>query len=164
MQRIAFSFLLTLTLNSAAWAVPAAVNNPQAATTSATTPTPAATNSNAKTVATPQNPLLANVAVPVKPLSYEQLQRLKIEQEAKIKALVKNQDTRLKQLEQANLAALSQNQELQLKNDNQMVQIQVLQSERSAQMFLYGAVTLAAGVILGFIISGYIYTKRRRQW
>ncbi|MDU6159382.1 MAG: hypothetical protein E6651_10890, partial [Acinetobacter sp.] len=39
-----------------------------------------------------------------------------------------------------------------------------LQSERSAQMFLYGAVTLAGGVLLGFFIASYIHTKRRRQW
>lgn len=57
-----------------------------------------------------------------------------------------------------------QNQELQLKNDNLSVQVQVLQSERSAQMFLYGAVTLAGGVLLGFFIASYIHTKRRRQW
>ncbi|WP_221175087.1 hypothetical protein, partial [Staphylococcus aureus] len=57
------------------------------------------------------------------------------------KALVQDQASRLKQLEHANLEALAQNQELQLKNDNLSVQVQVLQSERSAQMFLYGAVT-----------------------
>ena len=68
------------------------------------------------------------------------------------------------QLEKANLEALSQNQELQLKNDNLGVQVQVLQSERSAQMFLYGAATLAVGVLLGFLIASYVYTKRRRQW
>jgi predicted metal-dependent phosphoesterase TrpH len=73
-------------------------------------------------------------------------------------------DTRLQQLEKANLEALSQNQELQLKNDNLGVQVQVLQSERSAQMFLYGAATLAVGVLLGFLIASYVYTKRRRQW
>ncbi len=71
---------------------------------------------------------------------------------------------RLQQLEQANLDALAQNQELQLKNDNLGVQVQVLQSERSAQMFLYGAATLAVGVLLGFLIASYVYTKRRRQW
>ena len=71
---------------------------------------------------------------------------------------------RLEQLEKANLEALSQNQELQLKNDNLGVQVQVLQSERSAQMFLYGAATIAVGIFVGFLIASYIYTKRRRQW
>ncbi len=107
---------------------------------------------------------MANAAnTALKPLTAEQIAKLKAEQDAKIKA-VKDQVGRLKQLEQANLDALTQNQELQLKNDNLMVQVQVLQSERSAQMFLYGAATIAVGVILGFLIAGYVYTKRRRQW
>ena len=99
-----------------------------------------------------------------KPLTAEQIAKAKQQQEAKVKALVQDQANRLKQLEHANLEALSQNQELQLKNDNLTVQIQVLQSERSAQMFLYGAMTIAVGVILGFFIASYVYTKRRRQW
>lgn len=99
-----------------------------------------------------------------KPLTAEQIVKEKASQEAKVKALVKDQATRLQQLEKANLEALSQNQELQLKNDNLGVQVQVLQSEQSAQMFLYGAATIAVGVLLGFLIASYIYTKRRRQW
>ncbi len=103
-------------------------------------------------------------ATTTKPLTAEQLAKNKQQQDAKIKALVQDQASRLKQLEHANLEALAQNQELQLKNDNLSVQVQVLQSERSAQMFLYGAVTLAGGVLLGFFIASYIHTKRRRQW
>ena len=99
-----------------------------------------------------------------KPLTAEQIAKAKQQQEAKVKALVQDQANRLKQLEHANLEALSQNQELQLKNDNLTVQVQVLQSERSAQMFLYGAMTIAVGVILGFFIASYVHTKRRRQW
>ena len=99
-----------------------------------------------------------------KTITAEQIAKAKQQQEAKVKALVQDQANRLKQLENANLEALSQNQELQLKNDNLTVQIQVLQSERSAQMFLYGAMTIAVGVILGFFIASYVYTKRRRQW
>ena len=70
----------------------------------------------------------------------------------------------MQQLEKANLDALAQNQALQLKNDNLNVQVQVLQSERSAQIFMYGAATMGVGVLVGFLISSYIYTKRRRQW
>ncbi|OTG94345.1 hypothetical protein [Acinetobacter sp. ANC 3832] len=99
-----------------------------------------------------------------KPLTAEQIAKEKVSQEAKVKALVKDQATRLQQLEKANLEALSQNQELQLKNDSLGVQVQVLQSEASAQMFLYGAATIAVGVLLGFLIASYVYTKRRRQW
>ena len=99
-----------------------------------------------------------------KPLTAEQIAKQKAALEAKVKALVKDQATRLQQLEKANLDALAQNQELQLKNDNLGVQVQVLQSERSAQMFLYGAATIAVGIFLGFLIASYIYTRRRRQW
>nr|MBP8207006.1 hypothetical protein [Acinetobacter sp.] len=99
-----------------------------------------------------------------KPLTAEQIAKQKATAEANVKALVKDQATRLEQLEKANLEALSQNQELQLKNDNLGVQVQVLQSERSAQMFLYGAATIAVGIFVGFLIASYIYTKRRRQW
>ena len=63
---------------------------------------------------------------------------------------------------------LAQNQELQLKNDNLGVQVQVLQSERSAQMFLYGAATLAVGVLLGFFATldhddGYDHERESQQ-
>lgn len=125
--------------------------------TQAVTQTVAAQTSNAASVTSAQTD-------PAKPLTAEQIARNKAIQEAKVKALVKDQATRLQQLEKANLEALAQNQELQLKTDNLGVQIQVLQSERSAQMFLYGAATIAVGIFLGFIIASYIYTKRRRQW
>ncbi|WP_313564474.1 hypothetical protein [Acinetobacter sp.] len=133
---------------------------------------PQGTAATAQTQSTPKPaiiPAVATSAQPVppvenKPLTAEEIAKLKAQQEAKVKALVKDQATRLQQLEKANLEALSQNQELQLKNDNLGVQVQVLQSERSAQMFLYGAATLAVGVLLGFLIASYVYTKRRRQW
>ncbi|MFC3903633.1 hypothetical protein SAMN05421749_102435 [Acinetobacter marinus] len=69
---------------------------------------------------------------------------------------------RLTQLEAANQSALAENQELQLKNDNLTVQVQVLQSERSAQMFLYGAVTLGIGVIIGVVLYNLMSNRRRR--
>lgn len=128
-------------------------------TTTPTAPAPAAvTNTAAAATANGVTPAQDN------PLTAEQIAKNKTLQEAKTKALIKDQSTRLQQLEQANLDALAQNQELQLKNDNLGVQVQVLQSERSAQMFLYGAATLAVGVLLGFLIASYVYTKRRRQW
>lgn len=125
-------------------------------TQNVTAMTVAATNINAQTAAV--------TAEENKPLTAEQIAKQKAATEAKVKALVKDQATRLQQLEKANLDALAQNQELQLKNDNLGVQVQVLQSERSAQMFLYGAATIAVGIFLGFLIASYIYTKRRRQW
>ncbi len=129
--------------------------------------TTAASTQNAKpapTSATVAKPATTTAPTTTQPLTAEQIAKNKQQQDAKIKALVQDQASRLKQLEHANLEALAQNQELQLKNDNLSVQVQVLQSERSAQMFLYGAVTLAGGVLLGFFIASYVYTKRRRQW
>ncbi|MDQ9949223.1 MULTISPECIES: hypothetical protein [Acinetobacter] len=156
MQLAIKSFLGLCLICSTAGAVePAATPatpSPSAPSTQATKPAPTSTTG-VKTAPTAAQPLTA-----------EQLAKNKQQQDAKIKALVQDQASRLKQLEHANLEALAQNQELQLKNDNLSVQVQVLQSERSAQMFLYGAVTLAGGVLLGFFIASYIHTKRRRQW
>ena len=143
--------------SSTAWAVtetvPAVTPSQQAPVAPVTANTTAHTNT-----------VTANASPTAKPLTAEQIAKQKATAEANVKALVKDQATRLEQLEKANLEALSQNQELQLKNDNLGVQVQVLQSERSAQMFLYGAATIAVGIFVGFLIASYIYTKRRRQW
>ncbi|USP41008.1 hypothetical protein [Acinetobacter sp. XS-4] len=128
------------------------------------TPPPSVPSTPATKPAPTAAPTVVKTATTAQPLTAEQLVKNKQQQDAKIKALVQDQASRLKQLEHANLEALAQNQELQLKNDSLSVQVQVLQSERSAQMFLYGAVTLAGGVLLGFFIASYIHTKRRRQW
>ena len=136
--------------SSTAWAVTETEQAPVASVTANTT--------------APTNTVTANASPTTKPLTAEQITKQKATAEANVKALVKDQATRLEQLEKANLEALSQNQELQLKNDNLGVQVQVLQSERSAQMFLYGAATIAVGIFVGFLIASYIYTKRRRQW
>lgn len=136
--------------SSTAWAVTETEQAPVASVTANTT--------------APTNTVTANASPTAKPLTAEQIAKQKATAEANVKALVKDQATRLEQLEKANLEALSQNQELQLKNDNLGVQVQVLQSERSAQMFLYGAATIAVGIFVGFLIASYIYTKRRRQW
>ena len=151
-MRFVVASVVAVLLSSPVYAV-------EPATTTPTAPAPAAvTNTAAAATANGVTPAQDN------PLTAEQIAKNKTLQEAKTKALIKDQSTRLQQLEQANLDALAQNQELQLKNDNLGVQVQVLQSERSAQMFLYGAATLAVGVLLGFLIASYVYTKRRRQW
>ena len=77
---------------------------------------------------------------------------------------VKLNTARLAQLEEANQGALARNQELQLMNDSLTVQVQVLQSERSAQMFLYGAVTLGLGAFIGFLLANFILSKNKRRW
>lgn len=143
MPRLMLSVLFSCTLSTSVWAVEQA--------------TPAATAQNTTTQAANRSTnTTASNTTPNKALTAEQL--------AKEKALIKDQNQRLQLLEKANLEALSQNQELQLQNDSLTVQVQVLQSESSAQMFLYGAATIVVGVILGFFIASYIYTKRRRQW
>ncbi len=81
-----------------------------------------------------------------------------------IKQQVKLNTARLEQLEEANQDALARNQELQLMNDSLTVQVQVLQSERSAQMFLYGAVTLGLGAFIGFLLANFILSKNKRRW
>ena len=81
-----------------------------------------------------------------------------------IQQQVKLNTARLEQLEEANQDALARNQELQLMNDSLTVQVQVLQSERSAQMFLYGAVTLGLGAFIGFLLANFILNKNKRRW
>ena len=153
MQIAVKSLFALCLLSSATWAVePTAPTTTPVASVNTTQPKPSLTTA----------PIISNTVA--KPLTAEQIAKAKQQQETKVKALIQDQNNRLKQLEHANLEALAQNQELQLKNDNLTVQVQVLQSERSAQMFLYGAMTIAVGVILGFFIASYVYTKRRRQW
>ena len=176
-MRVVFASILSLSfLSSMAWAVEttttagaqstlqttttAAPNIQHAIASSQKPQTLAANQTSSGSIAT----VVTTAANTDKPLTAEQIAKNKAQQDAKVKALVKDQATRLQQLEKANLDALSQNQELQLKNDSLGVQVQVLQSERSAQMFLYGAATIAVGVLLGFLIASYVYTKRRRQW
>lgn len=174
-MRVVVQSLLRLTLSSTILLSPMLWAEPTQALTAQTTTAAPSAQAN-PTVALPKPNIIpavagANATVQTqaqaqenKPLTAEQIVKEKASQDAKVKALVKDQATRLQQLEKANLEALAQNQELQLKNDNLGVQVQVLQSEQSAQMFLYGAATIAVGVLLGFLIASYIYTKRRRQW
>lgn len=132
-----------LLMSTLSFAVPPAISQPSnmtaPATTKATTPATQATDAK-----TPVKPVLPTA---------QQFQQQ-----------IKQLTTRVHQLEEANQEALARNQELQLANDNLAVQVQVLQSERSAQMFLYGAATLAVGAIIGFILCNSILSKRSRRW
>ncbi len=117
----------------------------------------APTATSAQTTLAPASILTAKSATITKdglgPESHEQVQQQ-----------VKQNTARLQQLEQANQKALARNQELQLMNDNLTVQVQVLQSERSAQMFLYGAVTLGVGAFIGFLLANFLLNKTKRRW
>jgi uncharacterized secreted protein with C-terminal beta-propeller domain len=81
---------------------------------------------------------------------------------ANLSRISKTQSTRLDQLEIANRDALTRNQTLQLENDNLSVQVKALQSDRSAQMFIYGAVAILVGAIIGYIIASQFFRNTRR--
>ena len=163
MRVVVPSLLSLLLLSSSAWAVETATQPQAAAPTGTTAPATTQKPTTSQPAAKPA-PVNLNQPAPIMELTPAQIAQKKAEEDARIKALVKNQLTRMQQLEKANLDALAQNQALQLKNDNLNVQVQVLQSERSAQIFMYGAATMGVGVLIGFLLAGYIYTKRRRQW
>lgn len=134
------------------------VANPTVANATLANPTPV---TSVTSPAIPSQPSLRQnmpnttvVATPAAIVLVQQKHKQEMEQHSK----------RLVLLEQANQQALAKNQELQIKNDNLTVQAQVLQSERSAQMFLYGAVTFGAGTLTGLIIYSLLYTRRRRSW
>jgi hypothetical protein len=84
-------------------------------------------------------------------------------QYANLIKMSKTQSSRLDQLETANRNALTRNQTLQLENDNLSVQVKALQSDRSAQMFIYGAVAILVGAIIGYILAGQFF-RRTRRW
>lgn len=81
----------------------------------------------------------------------------------KLETQLAQQATRLASVEQANNDALARNQILQLDNDNLMVQVKVLQGDRSAQMFLYGAFTVIFGALVGFLFANHLH-RRTRRW
>ncbi|WP_151777970.1 hypothetical protein [Acinetobacter brisouii] len=164
MRVVVPSLLSLFLLSSSAWAVENTATQPQAAAPTGTTAPATTQKPTTSQPAAKPAPVNLNQPAPIMELTPAQIAQKKAEEDARIKALVKNQLTRMQQLEKANLDALAQNQALQLKNDNLNVQVQVLQSERSAQIFMYGAATMGVGVLIGFLLAGYIYTKRRRQW
>jgi len=86
-----------------------------------------------------------------------------IQQQHELRQDIKKMQQQVDQIAEAHQAAMTQNQALQLANDNLSVQVKVLQSEQSAQMFLYGAATIGVGGVLGFIL-GSVMARRQRRW
>ncbi|OUY05800.1 hypothetical protein [Acinetobacter populi] len=144
--------LLCCMVTSASWAV----TEPATTTNAAVKPNPVATTTTPPTSAPLRQGSSGTAPANVSATLVDVQQKHKLE--------LAQQQKRLELLEQANQKALAQNQELQLKNDNLSVQVQVLQSERSAQMFIYGAVTFGIGILAGIVIYSILYTRRRRQW
>ena len=106
----------------------------------------------------------ATPAAPQKPLTYAQLAYKMTREANALKVVVEEQSSRLEKLEKSQISLLEQNQTLKLQNDSLNVQLQVLQAERSTQMFVYGAISVALSVLFGFILAVYMQSKRRRQW
>jgi regulator of replication initiation timing len=86
-----------------------------------------------------------------------------IQQQHELRQDIKKMQQQVDQIAEAHQAAMTQNQALQLANDNLSVQVKVLQSEQSAQMFLYGAATIGVGGVLGFML-GSVMARRQRRW
>ncbi|GAC1376582.1 MAG: hypothetical protein NVS3B3_15780 [Aquirhabdus sp.] len=128
-----------------------AVNAPvaPAPTTQATTVKVGTAAAPATTTATPAEPV-------VKPPTLETLY-------ANLSKQSKIQTKRLDELEVANRDALTRNQTLQLENDNLSVQVKVLQSDRGAQMFIYGAVAILVGALIGYLVASN-FLRRTRRW
>ncbi len=116
-------------------------------TATATATAPAATNGVAPAAA---------VKPVIKPPTLETLY-------ANLNKQSKIQTKRLDELEIANREALTRNQSLQLENDNLSVQVKVLQSERGAQMFIYGSVAILVGALIGYLIASN-FLRRTRRW
>lgn len=149
-----FRFALPLAILLLSTQMTSAVTNSVVTTPNATTSSPP-TSTAPPTVTAPVKLSTPTANTPVNAvIALQQKHKLELAQ----------QQSRLELLEQANQTALTNNQELQLKNDNLTVQVQVLQSERSAQMFLYGAATFGGGIFIGLIIYNIISSRRRRQW
>lgn len=110
----------------------------------------------AKTAPTTTSTAPAVVAPAIKPPTLETLY-------ANLSKQSKIQTKRLDELEVANRDALTRNQALQLQNDNLTVQVKVLQSDRGAQMFIYGAVAILVGAFIGYMVASN-FLRRTRRW
>lgn len=152
-QKIAVVVITLAALHGQAFAAPTdttkTAQTPQTAVTQSTT-----TTSKTPAVAVPPANTKTEPAAVNKPPTLET-------QFANLSKLSKTQTTRLNELEIANRDALTQNQTLQLENDNLSVQVKVLQSDRGAQMFIYGAVAILVGAVIGYIIANQLRGNRR---
>lgn len=86
-----------------------------------------------------------------------------IQQQHELRQDIKKMQQQVDQVSAAHQSVVAHNQALQLANDNLSVQVKVLQSEQSAQMFLYGATTIGIGGVMGFVL-GSVMARRQRRW
>lgn len=105
---------------------------------------------------TPSTPAVAPSNRPMTAQQY-------IQQQHELRQDIKTMQLQVDQISEAHQVAIAQNQALQMANDNLSVQVKVLQSEQSAQMFLYGAATISIGGVMGLVL-GSIMARRQRRW
>lgn len=101
----------------------------------------------------------ATTASATRPMTAQQY----IQQQYELRQEIKKMQQQVDLISQAHQRVMAQNQTLQMANDNLSVQVKVLQSEQSAQMFLYGAATIGIGGVMGFIL-GSVMARRQRRW
>lgn len=65
-------------------------------------------------------------------------------------------------LSAANQQLLSRNAQLQRDVNDLQTRVNVLINERSGQLFMYGAVTVAVSLFLGVLLGGFIFSRRGR--
>uniref|UniRef100_A5WGY7 SH3 domain protein n=1 Tax=Psychrobacter sp. (strain PRwf-1) TaxID=349106 RepID=A5WGY7_PSYWF len=65
-------------------------------------------------------------------------------------------------LSAANQELLSRNAQLQRDVNDLETRVNVLINERSGQLFMYGAVTVAVSLFLGVLLGGFIFSRRDR--
>lgn len=66
------------------------------------------------------------------------------------------------ELSAANQELLSRNAQLQRDVNDLETRVNVLINERSGQLFMYGAVTVAVSLCLGIVLGGFIFSRRGR--
>lgn len=66
------------------------------------------------------------------------------------------------ELSAANQELLSRNAKLQRDVNDLETRVNVLINERSGQLFMYGAVTVAVSLFLGVVLGGFIFSRRDR--
>lgn len=65
-------------------------------------------------------------------------------------------------LSAANQELLSRNAQLQRDVNDLETRVNVLINERSGQLFMYGAMTVAVSLFLGFLLGGFVFSRRER--
>ncbi len=137
-----------------------AVNNTPATPTPSSTQAPSQTNTPQPTPATTQ----VQNNTPSEPANTDEKASTPIPanpHDPNAPTVLQNQAPNESELSVANTQLLAKNAKLERQIDTLATQNNVLVQERSGQLFMYGAITLAVGVILGFMLARMIARKDR---